>query len=59
MIVYLKNSPTKLQPSSASYSIGHNKLTTGDQYSVKLSHLRDYNARSTLSGLLPSSASGN
>lgn len=59
MTAYLKNSPTKLQPSSASHSIGHNKLTIWDRYSGKLSHLRDYNARSTLKGLLPSPASGN
>lgn len=54
MIACLKNFPTKLQPCSASYSICRNKLTMWDQYSVKLSHLRDCSARSTLSGLLPS-----
>lgn len=49
-----KNSPTKLQPCNTSYSICCNKLTMWDRYSVKLSHLRDYSGRSTLSSLLPS-----
>lgn len=58
IIVFLENSPNKLQLSRAPHSIDHNKLTMWDQYSVQSSHLRDYNARPPLSDLLPSVASG-